>query len=66
MEVTATMNEKKLRRSNGIFAGVCGGLGEFLGLNPWWFRLGFLIAMIPGGVPGIVLYLLCWVIIPGR
>jgi phage shock protein C len=66
LEGTLPMTEKKLRRSNGIFAGVCGGLGEFFGLNPWWFRLGFLIALIPGGVPGILLYLLCWLIIPGR
>jgi UMF1 family MFS transporter len=39
-------------------------LGEFFGLNPWWFRIGFLIALIPGGVPGILIYLLCWAIIP--
>jgi phage shock protein PspC (stress-responsive transcriptional regulator) len=47
-----------------MIAGVCGGLGEFFGINPWWFRLGFLIASIPGGVPGVVIYLLLWVIIP--
>ncbi len=57
---------KKLRRSrrNRIFGGVCGGLGEFFGLNPFWFRLGFIIASLPGGLPGIVPYLLCWIIIP--
>lgn len=61
-----TTTEKKLRRSrsNSIVAGVCGGLGEFFGLNPWWFRIAFLIALIPGGVPGILVYLLCWMIIP--
>ena len=61
-----TATEKKLRRSrsNSIVAGVCGGLGEFFGLNPWWFRIAFLIALIPGGIPGILVYLLCWMIIP--
>lgn len=45
-----------LRRSrrNRMIAGVCGGLGEFFGVDPFWFRLGFLIALIPGGVPGIL------------
>lgn len=58
----------KLRRSsqNRIIAGVCGGLGEFFGINPIWFRLAFLLALLPGGVPGILIYILCWIIIPGR
>lgn len=52
-------------RNNRVLAGVCGGLGEFFGINPLWFRIGFLITAIPGGIPGIILYLLCWIIIPG-
>jgi phage shock protein PspC (stress-responsive transcriptional regulator) len=57
---------KSLRRSrdNRILLGICGGLGEFFGINPIWFRLGFIIAAIPGGLPGILLYLLMWLIIP--
>jgi phage shock protein C len=51
-------------RSNRVIAGVCGGLGEFFGLDPFWFRLGFLIALLPGGVPGILLYLILWLIVP--
>lgn len=55
-----------LRRSrrNRILFGVCGALGDFFGINAFWFRLAFLIASIPGGVPGIGLYLLLWLIIP--
>ena len=61
-----TSVDKKLRRShrNRMIAGICGGLGEFFGISPFWFRLGFLIATIPGGIPGIGLYLLMWLIIP--
>ena len=63
-----TTDGKKLRRSqqSRIFAGVCGGLGEFFGISPWWFRLAFLLALLPGGVPGILIYLLLWIVIPGR
>ncbi len=55
-----------LRRSrkNRMIAGVCGGLGEFFGVDPFWFRLGFLIALVPGGVPGILAYLILWLVIP--
>jgi phage shock protein C len=57
-----------LRRSrrNRIIAGVCGGLAEFFGISSFWFRLAFLIALIPGGVPGILVYLLLWIIIPSE
>lgn len=57
-----------LRRSkrNRVIAGVCGGLSEFFGISSFWFRLAFLIALIPGGVPGIVAYLLMWFIVPSE
>jgi len=51
-------------RTNRMLAGVCGGLGEFFGVRAFWFRLAFLVAFIPGGVPGILLYLLFWMIVP--
>lgn len=49
-----------------IIAGVCGGLGEFFGLNAFWFRLAFLIALLPGGVPGSLVYLILWLVMPGE
>ncbi len=51
-------------RNNRVIAGVCGGLAEFFGISAFWFRLAFLIALIPGGVPGMALYLLFWLILP--
>ncbi len=55
-----------LRRSqrNHIVGGVCGGLAEFFGINAFWFRLAFLISLLPGGVPGFTLYLFLWLVIP--
>jgi phage shock protein C len=49
-----------------MVAGICGGLGRFFGISPAWFRLAFLIACIPGGVPGILVYLLMWLIVPSE
>jgi len=59
-------NRAPLRRSrrNRVIAGVCGGLAEFYGISAFWFRLAFLIALLPGGVPGIGAYLLFWLIVP--
>jgi len=57
---------RSLRRSKNdrVFAGVAGGLSEFFGISAFWFRLAFLIACLPGGVPGIGLYILFWIIMP--
>lgn len=51
-------------RSNRWVAGICGGLGEFFGLSSFWFRLLFVILLLPGGLPGLVPYLLLWLIVP--
>jgi len=66
MEVNVSDTRRSLRRSryNRIIAGVCGGLGDFFGISSFWFRLAFLLALIPGGVPGILIYLIMWIIIP--
>lgn len=53
-------------RTNRMIAGVCGGLGEFFGVDPFWFRLGFLLALLPGGVPGIAAYLILWLVVPSE
>jgi phage shock protein C len=58
--------DKRLRRSRSDrwIAGICGGLGVFFGLSPFWFRLLFLILLLPGGAPGLLPYVLLWIIIP--
>ncbi|MFP4436410.1 MAG: PspC domain-containing protein [Chloroflexaceae bacterium] len=60
------VQERTLRRQNGIIAGVCGGLGAFFGIRPFWFRLLFLILFLPGGAPGFLPYIILWIVIPGR
>jgi phage shock protein C len=58
-------DKNKLRLQGGLF-GVCGGLGEFFDINPWWFRIIFLILLLPGGLPGIIPYLILWIVIPRK
>lgn len=63
-----TNQSRVLRRSrrNRMLAGVCGGLAEFFGISAFWFRLALIIAFIPGGVPGLLIYFLLWIMIPGE
>lgn len=58
--------ERALRRQDRIIGGVCGGLGAFFGVNPWWFRLLFLILLMPGGLPGFLPYVILWIVIPRK
>ncbi len=60
------MPTRQLRRSrtNRRLAGVCGGLGAYFGIDPAWVRLLFVLLGLPGGAPGIVIYLVLWLVMP--
>ena len=49
-------------RSNRIIAGVCGGIGEYLGIDPVIIRI--LAVIIPGF--GWVAYLICAILMPNQ
>lgn len=50
-------------RSDRVIAGVCGGLGRYLGIDPVLFRIAFVVLAIGAG-SGILLYLIGWLAIP--
>ena len=58
------MNKKLYKsKTNKMICGVCGGLGEFFGIDPTIIRLIWAILALLGGT-GIVAYLIAAVIIP--
>lgn len=58
------MNKKLYRsRSDQMLGGVCGGLGEYLGLDSTLVRLFFVLATLFSGTGGL-LYLILWMIVP--
>lgn len=61
-----TMRDKRLVRQNGMIAGVCGGLAAYLGWSPFLVRLIFFLLLLPGGLPGLLPYLILWVVMPRR
>ncbi len=56
---------KRLYRSRNdrMIAGVCGGLGQFLGMDPTIIRLIFVVAVL-AGFAGVLAYLILAVVIP--
>ena len=57
---------KKLYRSSTDrkIAGVCAGLAEYFNIDPTIVRVIFVLLLLPGGLPGLLPYLLLWIIIP--
>lgn len=58
---------KRLYRSytDKKIAGICGGLGEYFGIDPTVVRLGAAILCVGTGIfPGIFAYVIAWIIVP--
>jgi phage shock protein C len=52
-------------RRSTIIAGVCGGIAEWLGWSPTWVRfLYVLISIASAAFPGIIVYIILWVVMP--
>lgn len=52
-----------LSRSDKKIAGVCGGLGEWLDVDPVFLRVAFVLLALAGGL-GIVVYVILWIAFP--
>ena len=59
--------ELKRRKSedNKVLCGVCGGLGEFLGIDPTIVRLIWAVLAFAAG-SGLLIYILAAIIMPRR
>jgi len=55
-----------LKRSrNKMIAGVCGGLAEWLGWDATVVRIAYvLISIFSAAFPGILVYIILWVVMP--
>jgi phage shock protein C len=52
-------------RKHKIFAGVCGGIAEWLGWDPTMVRVAYVIISIASvGFPGTIAYFILWMVMP--
>ena len=47
-------------------AGVCMAFANYFNIDVTLVRLFWLFALIPGGIPGLVPYIIAWVVIPSE
>jgi phage shock protein PspC (stress-responsive transcriptional regulator) len=52
-----------LSRTDRKIAGVCGGLGEWLDIDPVFLRVAFILLALVGGL-GVAVYILLWLFLP--
>ena len=67
MQSISDIKMKRLYRSrkNRMIAGVCGGIAEYYNVDPSLVRLLFVfITLITAVGPGIIAYIVAWIIVP--
>ena len=53
--------------ANRQIAGVCGGLGDYFGIDPTIVRVVYmLVTIFSAAFPGLLVYVLLWIMIPER
>ena len=60
---TPTMSQLRRSKTDKVIAGVCGGLGRSLGVDPVWLRIAFVALTLAGG-SGVLIYVIAWIAIP--
>ena len=59
--------KKLYRSSDRKLAGVCGGIAEYMEVDPTVVRILYLIlTLFTVAFPGILLYIILWIMIPDR
>jgi phage shock protein PspC (stress-responsive transcriptional regulator) len=53
-------------RRNRVVAGVAAGLAQRFGWPVWLMRLVWVLLLLPGGLPGVVPYVVLWVVMPSE
>lgn len=52
-------------RKNKMIAGVCGGIAEWIGWEPTWVRLIYvLVSILSAAFPGLLVYIILWIVMP--
>ncbi|MCK5290119.1 MAG: PspC domain-containing protein [Candidatus Aenigmarchaeota archaeon] len=63
----AVQKVKKLYRSkkDRMLAGVCGGIGEYFGIDSTLVRILWVLLTLGGGA-GLILYIICAIVVPEK
>lgn len=62
----ANSSKRKLElpKNGKKIAGVCAAFANYFNIDVTLVRIIAVLLLLPGGLPGIVPYLVCWLVIP--
>lgn len=66
MNMTTSIKRLVRPKDGRVFAGVCAGIANYFNIDPVVIRVIWVFLLMPGGLPGILPYLVLWVIIPSE
>ncbi len=59
------MRKRLVRSNRKVIAGVCAGIAEYLGWDPLWVRILFVVLSFAGAlITGILVYFILWLAMP--
>lgn len=59
--------KKLVRPKEGrVIAGVAMGMANYFNVDVVFVRLIWVLLIIPGGIPGLLPYVVCWLVIPSE
>lgn len=65
--ISSTSLKRIVRPKEGrMIAGVALGMANYFGIDVTIVRLVWVLLFLPGGAPGLIMYVVCWIIIPEK
>ncbi len=59
--------KKLVRPKKGrVIAGVAAGIANYFNIDVTLIRLIWVFLLLPGGLPGVIPYFICWIVIPSE
>lgn len=60
-----TTKKRLMRSKNGMIAGVCGGIADYLNMDATIVRILYvLLSLLSAAFPGTIVYFILWLVIP--
>ena len=58
------MTKKLMRSDDRVWAGVCGGIAEYLDFDPVMVRIAYAFLTLFTAFSGLIFYIVLWIVMP--
>ena len=60
------MNKRLTRSNDRVWAGVCGGIAEYLDFDPVLVRIAYAFLTLFTAFSGLIFYIVLWIVMPEK